>query len=130
MRIDIQEINDVTLLELDGCLEGPTSTCLADAVSKSVSVSMTKFIIDMENVTFVDSCGLGALVAALKAVQQYSGQIRISSLDPEVYSIFELTRLHRLFEICPDKKQALLSFDLPPDKSWPWSRSTQIASAF
>ncbi len=128
MRINIQEINDVTLLELDGPLAGSSSICLADVVSKSVSAGKTKFVIDMEHVTFVDSSGLGALVVALKAVQQYSGQIRIASLGLQVYLIFELTRLNRLFEICPDKREAMRSFDLPPEKFWR-SRSTLISSA-
>lgn len=128
MRIDIQEINDVTLLELDGHLSGPDSMSLADAVCQKVSANMNKFVIDMEHVSFVDSRGLGALITALKAVQPYAGKIRVCSLDSQVNAIFELTRLHRLFEIFSDQRQALRSFELPPDRFW-HSRSAQLSSS-
>jgi anti-sigma B factor antagonist len=53
----------------------------------------------MAAIDFIDSSGLGALVGALKGVSKEKGEIRIAGLSPEVRTIFELTRLHRIFDI-------------------------------
>jgi len=53
----------------------------------------------MAGVNFIDSSGLGTLVGILRTVEKEGGQVRIAGLIPEVLVIFELTRLHRIFDI-------------------------------
>jgi anti-sigma B factor antagonist len=56
-------------------------------------------LVDLKDVRFIDSSGLGALVSGFKNATSSHGSLRLASLQPQVKSMFELTRLHRVFEI-------------------------------
>ena len=67
-------------------------------------------VIDLKAVRFVDSSGLGSLVSGFKNSSARNGNLKLCGLQPQVRSMFELTRLHRVFEIFPDSEEALASF--------------------
>ena len=67
-------------------------------------------VIDLKAVRFVDSSGLGSLVSGFKNASARNGNLKLCGLQPQVISMFELTRLHRVFEIFPDSDEALASF--------------------
>lgn len=67
-------------------------------------------VIDLEEVRFVDSSGLGSLVSGFKNASARNGNLKLSGLQPQVKSMFELTRLHRVFEIFNTVDEALASF--------------------
>jgi anti-sigma B factor antagonist len=60
--------------------------------------------IDCENITFLDSTALGSLVAVLKSVKSYEGKMLLKNLKPNVYRLFKITNLDRVFEIAGDTK--------------------------
>lgn len=68
-----------------------------------------RLVIDLAEVRFVDSSGLGALVSGFKNAVSRQGELRLCSLQPQVASMFELTRLHRVFEIAPTVSDAVKS---------------------
>lgn len=67
-------------------------------------------VIDLKDVRFVDSSGLGSLVSGFKNASARNGNLKLCGLQPQVRSMFELTRLHRVFEIFPDAEEAIGSF--------------------
>ncbi len=67
-------------------------------------------VVDLSNVEFVDSSFLGALVAGLKRATMRDGDLKIVGLQPPVRSMFELTRLYRIFEIFETLEEAIDSF--------------------
>ena len=67
-------------------------------------------VIDLQAVRFVDSSGLGALVSGFKNASSRNGNLKLAGLQLQVKSMFELTRLHRVFEIYTDSGEALASF--------------------
>ncbi len=67
-------------------------------------------MVDLQAVRFVDSSGLGALVSGFKNASSRSGCLKLAGLQLQVKSMFELTRLHRVFEIFIDADEALGSF--------------------
>ena len=67
-------------------------------------------VIDLKGVRFVDSSGLGSLVSGFKNASARNGNLKLCGLQPQVRSMFELTRLHRVFEIFPDADEAVASF--------------------
>lgn len=69
-----------------------------------------RVVMDLSPVGFMDSAGLGAMLSAFKAVRAEGGQFKIFGLSKEVKALFELVRMHRLFEIYDDKESALGSF--------------------
>jgi anti-sigma B factor antagonist len=68
-----------------------------------------QLVIDLQEVRFVDSSGLGALVSGFKNASARNGNLKLCGLQPQVKSMFELTRLHRVFEIFPTAQEALAS---------------------
>jgi anti-sigma B factor antagonist len=68
-------------------------------------------LIDLSRVEFMDSSGLSALISGLKAANALGGSVKLSGLRPHVKSMFELTRLHRVFEIFPEADEAARSFN-------------------
>lgn len=67
-------------------------------------------VIDLKDVRFVDSSGLGSLVSGFKNASARNGNLKLCGLQPQVKSMFELTRLHRVFEIFASADEALASF--------------------
>lgn len=65
------------------------------------------FVINLEEVGFVDSAGLGALVRLYKRVRIGEGDVCLAHLSPSVTRIFELTRLSRVFDVYPDAQKAI-----------------------
>ncbi|MGD9126404.1 MAG: STAS domain-containing protein [Planctomycetia bacterium] len=64
-------------------------------------------ILDMSNVTFVDSSGLGVLLSALKQTSSVGGSLRLACLQDEVLNLFRLVRMNRVFEIFETVDEAL-----------------------
>ncbi len=69
----------------------------------------TKVVMDMKNVGFMDSAGLGAMLSAFKKIRAEGGQFRIYGLNKEVKTLFELVRMHRLFQVLENRETALAS---------------------
>jgi anti-sigma B factor antagonist len=66
----------------------------------------TSIIVQLENVRFIDSSGLGALLSGYKNAAAKSGRLALACCRPQVLSMFELTRLNRVFEIYADLNEA------------------------
>jgi len=67
-------------------------------------------LVDLKEVRFIDSSGLGVLVSGYKNASTHQGSIKLCSLQTQVKSMFELTRLHRVFDIYQTVDEALESY--------------------
>jgi anti-sigma B factor antagonist len=90
-----------TTLALSGITElnGANSVAVRDEVRAALKTGLTTIDIDLSETRFVDSSGLGALIALHKTMCARGGNVRIIDPRPSVQQILELTRLHRVFEI-------------------------------
>ncbi|AQS03278.1 MULTISPECIES: STAS domain-containing protein [Clostridium] len=70
-------------------------------VNKLIDEGQKNFIFNFNDCNFIDSTGLGALVAVYKKCAEKNGSIKLKGLKPEVEKLFKLTRLDKVFEICP-----------------------------
>lgn len=80
-------------------LDGSNSLQFRDQVRASMSDSQRFIEVDLSETTFVDSNGLGALIALHKTTCQRNGLVRLLNPTPPVQQILELTRMHRIFEV-------------------------------
>ena len=80
-------------------LSAADSNHFRDTVRSSLSDGLKNIDIDLSQTTFIDSCGLGALVALHKTACSRGGLVRLRNPLPAVQQILELTRMHRIFEI-------------------------------
>jgi len=110
MEIAGRKIGDIDVLVLKGRLDASSSRLVKESMSELVKDKRVKIVIDLADIDFIDSSGLGSLVAALRSVNKMEGDIKIASLQAPVRAIFELTRLHKIFEIFDDASSAAKSF--------------------
>lgn len=111
MDITENTLNTVVVLEFSGRLDASAVKDCKVKVKELVDSKNINIVIDLKDVNFIDSSGLGILVASLRTVNKVGGDIKIASIQEQVRSIFELTRLHRIFEIFDESSSAAKSFD-------------------
>ncbi|MBC8412623.1 MAG: STAS domain-containing protein [Nitrospira sp.] len=110
MTISEETLNTIVILKFKGRLDASSAKAVKDKVGLLVKNGRPLLVFDMEAVDFIDSSGLGVLVASLRTVNKVEGDIKIASLQAQVRSIFELTRMHRLFEIFDSSTAAAESY--------------------
>ena len=72
--------------------------------------SNSKIVFDMTGVRFVDSAGLGALLSCLRQLNAAGGDLKLCEMAKHIRALFELARMHRVFEIFNTRDEAVLSF--------------------
>ena len=70
-------------------------------IKKLIEDGNKDFVFNFSQCNFIDSTGLGALVSIYKKCDEKNGSIKLESLNPDVEKLFKLTRLDKVFEICP-----------------------------
>lgn len=69
-----------------------------------------KLLIDFVNVEHLSSAALGMLITINNRIRAKGGQLRLASIDPQIYEVFAITKLNKLFNICDSAKEAMSSF--------------------
>ena len=92
-------------IELSGVLNQNNTDQLLDKINHLLAQKTNIILIDMENVTFMTSSGIGALVAALKAVHAIGGELYICSLSEQAKTIFDLTKMGRIFKPLANRQE-------------------------
>ena len=95
----------ITYIEPSGILDGTKATSFRQEISEQVNAGAGVIVIDLKDVTFMDSSGLGALVLALKTVRAAQGQLVICSINEQIKILFELTSMDRVFKIFPNREE-------------------------
>ncbi|QGM96787.1 STAS domain-containing protein [Methylocystis parvus] len=90
-------------------VDAHNSAELKDRILKILEGGERNLVVDLEEVEFIDSSGLGALLSGYKNANLRSSGFALSGLRPRVRSMFELTRLHRVFDIYPKLQEATSS---------------------
>lgn len=108
MELDIRSQQDgaICSLALDGEVDVYTAPRLKEELISVIQGGCSHVIIDMENVGFIDSSGLGVLVSALRRVREKDGSVRIVCTRDSVLKIFRITGLDKVFPIFADAAQA------------------------
>jgi anti-sigma B factor antagonist len=110
MSFQVSQNGDVTLIEVEGQLIVGNRQELKQQVLEQLEGGDLKFVIDFANTGYIDSSGLGVLVSLSKKIREQGGELRLSSLNDDLRTLFELTKLDTLFRIADDKDQALSGF--------------------
>jgi anti-sigma B factor antagonist len=115
MELIFQEVDgDVTIISLDGGLDGTTSTQLRDGVEKLINVGLRRIIVDCNKLGYVSSAGIGTLITLHRRMKNAGGQVKIAGATGAVFEVLELMNLGTILELYPDVDRALLAFR-PPD---------------
>jgi len=114
MDITVKEQGNVNVLILKGKLDLANSGTLKDIIKSLLDQNKNKFHLNMTDVDFINSSGLGALVSLMKEIKVSKGRITMSNLAPYVSEIFEITQLSSVFEIYADQPEAIESYATVP----------------
>jgi len=98
--------NNIVLVQLNGRLDAHTSAQVKSALQEVVDQENSKKIIDLEQVPFIDSSGMAALVSGLRSAREKNGNIALSGAGSQAQVVFRLTMLDRIFGIHPTTEEA------------------------
>ena len=113
MALDVQTRQTeggVTVVAPTGRLDVAGAPALKEAISELPRNGPAKVVIDMEGVSFVDSTGLGSVIAALKQIRSSQGELRLAAPNQQVRVVLELTTLDRVFPYYATLEEALAGF--------------------
>ena len=114
MDISVKTTDNCCVFNLKGRLDLTSSAQLKDKVQQNLEEGHKNILLDMSQVDFINSSGLGTLVSTLKVVRTHAGRIVLSSLAPYVQEIFEITQLSHIFEIFESESEACNCFEKSP----------------
>ena len=105
-----QADNGVTVVAPTGRLDVAGAPALKDAIGEALKNGQPRVVIDMEGVSFVDSTGLGSVIAALKQIRSSQGDLRLAAPNQQVRVVLELITLDRVFPYYSTVEEALTGF--------------------
>jgi anti-sigma B factor antagonist len=105
-----KDSSGVLVVQVDGQLIVGNRHELKDLIQAALDKGERRLLIDFSRTGYIDSSGLGALVSISKRVRESGGELRLSGLNDDLRSLFELTKLDTLFAITETPEQALTSF--------------------
>lgn len=106
MNLSTAILDDVAILTIDGRLTASGAPLLRNAVSESIDSGMTKIVVDLSRIEFIDSSGLGALIGGLKNARVAGGDLRIAAAPENVRTVLRLTNLDRVLRNHPSARKA------------------------
>jgi anti-sigma B factor antagonist len=113
MRIDTKRAGRVVVLHLHGKMAGPDEYALLhDRLDELALQSNLDVIVNMEDVPWIDSTGVGALVRAFFVFRRCGGRLKFTGLNPRVDEVFFTIDLRNIFEVYDSEADAIAAFSL------------------
>jgi anti-sigma B factor antagonist len=113
LKMTTRRVGDVTVVDISGRIVlGSESASLRSLVSELLSNGHNKILLNLAEVTYIDSSGLGNLVSAFTTVRKHGGELKLLKLTNKVHDLMQITRLYTVFNIRNDETEALNSFGL------------------
>lgn len=103
-------VNDVTVCSLNGEININTSPDLRKVFDDLISKKATKVVLSLGEVSYIDSSGLATLIEMLRRMKKYDGKLRLCGLSDKIRSLFEITKLTKLFEMFGTEEEAIKGF--------------------
>jgi anti-sigma B factor antagonist len=112
LKVSSREVGDVTVVDLSGRIVlGEGSDILRTALSDFVTKGRKKILLNLADISYIDSSGLGALVSGYTSLRGQQGQIKLLKLTKKVHDLLQITKLLTVFEVFDDESAALKSFN-------------------
>ena len=109
------EVGDVTVLHLTGSITlGVGTQKLRSLIQDTMDAGKKNILLNMSEVVYLDSSGLGELVAAFTTVTRQGGQFKLMKLTRRVQDVVQLTKVYRVIEVFDDEDTAVRSFAPAP----------------
>jgi len=111
MKSNSRQIDGVTVLDLSGRITlGEGSVILRDTIRDLIGRGQRKILLNLGDVSYIDSSGIGELVSAFTTVRNQGGELKLLNLTKKVHDLLQITKLYTVFDIKDDEATAIKSF--------------------
>ena len=111
LKMGTREVNGIIIVDLSGQVTlGEATAALREEVRDQTGHGFRKILLNLANVTYIDSAGLGELTASYTSVKNHGGALKLLNLTQRVHDLMQITKLYTVFDVYDDEKKALASF--------------------
>lgn len=114
MNIDSRAIDSITVLDMTGRITlGEDTAAFRRVIGSLIADGRKRILLNLHEVPYIDSSGLGELVAAFTKVRDSGGELKLLNLSTKIRTLLQITRLYTIFDVHDDETAAIRSFALP-----------------
>ena len=111
MKASNRQVDGVAVVDMSGRITlGEGSVVLRDTIRDLVGKGQKKILLNLGDVTYIDSSGIGELVSAFTAVRREGGELKLLNLTKKVHDLLQITKLYTVFDIKDDEATAIKAF--------------------
>jgi len=111
LKANSRQVDGVNIVDLNGRITlGEGSVILRDTVRDLISKGRKHILLNLGDVTYIDSSGIGELVSAFTSVRNQGGELKLLKLTKNVHDLLQITKLYTVFDVRDDEAQAVQSF--------------------
>ena len=111
MKTSTRQVNGIVIVDLSGRITlGEGSVLLRDLVRDLVTKGQRKILLNLGDVTYIDSSGIGELVSAFTTVRNQGGELKLLNLTKKVHDLLQITKLYTVFDVKDDEAAAVAAF--------------------
>jgi anti-sigma B factor antagonist len=111
VKLNTRQVGDVTVLDAAGRITlGEGTSTLRDAIKSIVEGGSKKVLLNLGEVNYIDSSGIGELVSAFTTVTNQGGQLKLLNLNKRIQDLLQITKLYTVFEVHDDEAASIRSF--------------------
>jgi len=107
MEIDVLKKGNISILQISGDVDLYSSPQVREQVVNLIDKKNPNLLVNLADVTYMDSSGVATLVEALQLTNKKGGKLKLFNLGNAIRDVFELSRLDKVFDICQSEQQAL-----------------------
>jgi anti-sigma B factor antagonist len=111
MKASTRQVDGVTIVDLSGRITlGEGSVVLRDTVKDLLGKGQKKILLNLGDVSYIDSSGIGELVSAFTSVRNQGGELKLLHLTKKVHDLLQITKLYTVFDVKDDEAGAITAF--------------------
>ena len=111
MKATNRQVEGVAVVDMSGRITvGEGSVVLRDTIRDLIGKGQKKILLNLGDVTYIDSSGIGELVSAFTAVRREGGELKLLNLTKKVHDLLQITKLYTVFDIKDDEAAAIKAF--------------------
>jgi len=111
IKLSTRQVGDVSVVDVAGRITlGEGSSALRDTMRDMVGKSQKKILLNLGEVSYIDSSGIGELVSGFTTVTNSGGQLKLLNLNKRVKDLLQITKLYTVFDVHEDEAAAIRSF--------------------
>jgi anti-sigma B factor antagonist len=111
VKLNTRQVGNVSVIDVAGRITlGEGSAALRETLRDMVAKNQNKILLNLADVTYIDSSGIGELVSGYTTVTNTGGQLKLLNLNKRVKDLLQITKLYTVFEVKEDEADAIRSF--------------------